>query len=228
LVTGLHLVSGFFLPSPQTFIQALALAITKEGLFSYAMTTVEESVGGCLLAAAVGLPLGYAIAKSHLISSAVEPYLAAIQAVPAVALAPLFALWIGYGLVPVILLCALLVFFPIVINTALGINMIDRAILEATQVEGASRWATLRFIEMPLALPTLLAGFRTGFTLSITGSVVGEFVIGGTGLGQLLITQRNYSDSAGEFATLFFLALLAILVYTLVRLLEAKAAERTQ
>lgn len=228
LVTGLHLVSSFFLPSPQTLVRALSFAITKESLFSYVMTTLKESAGGCVLAAAVGLPLGYAIAKSHLIASAVEPYLAAIQAVPAVAIAPLLALWIGYGLVPVVLLCALLVFFPIVINTALGITTIDREILEATQVEGVSRWATLRFIEMPLALPTLLAGFRTGFTLSITGSVVGEFVIGGTGLGQILITQRNYSDSAGEFSTLLVLAVLAILVYTLIRLLEAKAVERTR
>jgi NitT/TauT family transport system permease protein len=215
-------VSSFLLPLPADVLRSFWESLRDGLLPSYAATTLVESVAGCALGAVVALPLGYAIARSRWIARAVQPYLAASQALPAVAIAPLIALWLGYGLSPVIALCALIVFFPMVITTTLGLRLLDRDVLDAARVDGAGRWALLWGIELPLALPTILAGLRTSLTLSITGAVVGEFVVGGQGLGELLLIERSYADAAGVFATLLMLALLAGILYGAARLIERR------
>jgi putative riboflavin transport system permease protein len=222
LVVSVGLVNPFLLPLPGDVLRAFRESLT-EGLFlSYTATTLVESVVGCALAALVALPLGYMLVRSRLIASAVQPYLAASQAMPAIAIAPLIALWLGYGLSPVIALCALIVFFPLTISTALGLRMLDPDVLDAARVDGAGFRALLWHVELPLALPSILAGLRTSLTLSITGAVVGEFVVAGNGLGELLLIQRQSSDSAGVFATLLMLGLLAAALYGAVRLCERR------
>jgi NitT/TauT family transport system permease protein len=213
-------VNSFLLPLPADVLRSFWGSLRDGLLPSYAATTLVESVAGCALGAVVALPLGYAIARSRRIARAVQPYVAASQALPAVAIAPLIALWLGYDLPPVIALCALIVFFPMVITTTLGLRLLDRDVLDAARVDGAGRWALLWGIELPLALPSILAGLRTSLTLSITGAVVGEFVVGGKGLGELLLIERSYADSAGVFATLLMLALLAGTLYGAARLIE--------
>jgi NitT/TauT family transport system permease protein len=217
-----QLVSEFLLPLPADVLRSFWVSLTSDSLLAYAQTTLIESVLGCAFGALVALPLAYTIVHSRLAASAIQPYLAASQALPAIAIAPLIALWLGYGLTPVIALCALIVFFPMVITAVLGLRSLDRDVLDAARTEGAGSWALLWRIEFPLALPSVLAGLRASLTLSITGAVVGEFVVGGQGLGELLLIDRSYADSAGVFATLLTLALLAALLYGLVRLLEGR------
>ncbi len=221
-ITLSGLVSPFTLPAPLDVLQAFWASLTQDSLLTYTQTTLIESLAGCALAAVVALPLGYVMVHSRLVASAVQPYLAASQALPAIAIAPLIALWLGYGLSPVIAICALIIFFPMVITTVLGLRMLDRDVIDAARVEGAGRWALLRHIEFPLALPSLLAGLRASLTLSITGAVVGEFVTGNNGLGEYLIVQRSYVDSAGMFSTLLMLTLLAAALYGTARLLERR------
>jgi NitT/TauT family transport system permease protein len=217
-------VPALFLPLPAAVVRAWWYSVISptDSLVGYAGMTLLESFLGCALGAAVAIPLGYLIAHSRLVAGAAQPYIAASQALPAVAIAPLIALWLGYELTPVVVLCALIVFFPMVITTVLGMRMLDREILDAAKVEGANRWALLRYIEVPLALPSILAGLRTSLTLSITGAVVGEFVIGAKGLGELLVIDMQSLYSAGEFATLLTLALLAAALYGGMRLVERR------
>ncbi|HEY7123304.1 MAG TPA: ABC transporter permease subunit [Ktedonobacterales bacterium] len=222
IVVQMGRVSEFVLPAPADVAQSFWGSLQSGSLLQYTRVTALESLLGCALGALVALPLGYSIAHSRFVASTVQPYLAASQAVPAVAIAPLIGLWLGYGLTPVVALCALIVFFPMVITTVLGLRMLDQDILDAARVEGAGRWALLWHIEFPLALPSILAGLRTSLTLSITGSVVGEFVVGGNGLGELLIVERSFADAAGVFVTLFMLALLAAVLYGGVRLIERR------
>ncbi len=215
------------LPAPAAVVGKLWLLLTTPELRSSIGTTVVESVGGACIGAAIALPLGYAVARSPLLARMLQPYLAASQAIPAVAVAPLLALILGYGLGPIIALCALIVFFPLVVTTTLGLRAIDPEVLDAARVDGAYRWALLWFIELPLALPSILAGLRTSLTLSITGAVVGEFVIGGStgdakGLGQLLGEYLSAIDGAGVFATVLALALLSALYYGVARLIERR------
>jgi NitT/TauT family transport system permease protein len=223
IVTRTGAVAEFYLPGPVDLARYFIDALLHDSLIDYTRETVWEALAGSGMGIGVALPLGYLIARSDLAAAALQPYIAASQAVPAVALAPLLALWLGYGLLPIAVLCALLVFFPILVNTVLGLRALDPEVLGAARVDGVGWWGMLWYIEFPLALPSILAGVRNGLTLSITGAVVGEFVMGGEGLGQLLSVQRQAADTIGLFSTLVMLALLAAALYGVVRLVERLA-----
>ncbi|GAA3512082.1 ABC transporter permease [Georgenia daeguensis] len=215
-------VPSFFLPAPTAIAVRLVEDLTTGGLLGYVGPTLLEAALGCLAGAAVALPLGYAVFRSARAAAALEPYIAASQAVPAVALAPLLMLWLGYGLVPIVVLCALTVFFPILLATVLGLRTLDPDVVAAARLDGAGGWQLLSFIELPLALPALLTGLRNGFTLSVTGAVVGEFVMGGQGLGMLVAARGDSADTVGIFAALVVLCALAMSVYGLLSALERR------
>ncbi len=213
-------VNTYLLPTPAQVAHSFVGAI-QSGLFAqYAASTLTESLVGFALGAVIALPLGYGIARSRALAAALEPYLAASQAIPAVALAPLLVIWLNYGLPSVAALCALIVFFPAAINTTLGFRTLDHEVVDAARLDGAGGWALLRYVEGPLALPTVLAGLRVSLTLSITGAVVGEFVVGDQGLGGLLTIARGNFDVPLAFATLIALALMATALYGVARFVE--------
>lgn len=219
-------VSGapaFLLPSPSDVAVRLLDAVVTPTLWPYAATTFAASVGGSLLGLAVALPLAVAIHRSRWLNAAVTPLLGATQAIPAVAIAPLLAIWVGYGLGPIVLLCALLVFFPILVASVVGLRLVDPDVVDAARMDGAGSLASLRHIELPLALPTILAGVRNGFALSVTGAVVGEMVMGGAGLGQLLTLQRDAVDTAGMFATIAVLCAMASALYGAIGIVERRS-----
>jgi NitT/TauT family transport system permease protein len=213
LLTMTDAVADYLVPSPAEVLRAFWRGLENGLFWRYGRTTLQESLIGFGLGALVALPMGYGIARSRLLATALQPYLAASQALPAVALAPILTLWFGYGLKPIAVLCALIVFFPMVINTAVGINTVDREVLAAARVDGAGFWPMVRYIEAPLASPVILAGMRTSLTLSITGAVVGEFVLGDRGLGGLLEIARGNFDTPLVFATIVMLMVLAMTLY---------------
>ena len=209
-------VSEYLLPSPAAVGARLVTDLAGGGLWPYLGLTLAEAIGGCLLGTAVALPLAVAIHRLRWFRAAVQPFLGATQAIPAIALAPLLVLWVGYGLGPVVLLCGLMVFFPILVATVLGLRHVDPDVLRAARVDGADSLRLLTEIEFPLAWPAVLAGLRNGFTLSVTGAVVGEMVMGGRGLGMVLTVQRDAVDTAGMFATIAVLCIVAATVYSLI------------
>jgi len=226
LGTAYGRIPSLFLPAPADVLTSLSNSFSSGILLNAALVTAQESILGFLLALVVALPLGYGLAKSRLLAAAVQPYLAAGQAIPAIVIAPLLIIWLGPGLLPNLILCMLIVLFPMVITTILGVQIIDQTLLDAARVEGASGWSLLAYIEFPLALPAVLAGLRTGLTLSVMGAVVGEFVSGGDqGLGALVQIAREQYDTPSLFAALLILAVLAALYYAaswlLVKLAEA-------
>lgn len=183
-----------------------------------AWVTLQESLGGFLLAVLCALPIGYGLARWRLFAAMVQPYLVAGQAIPAIVLAPFLVIWMNYGMGPIIVLCMLVVLFPMVITTALGFQTIDSSLIEAARVEGASFWPMLIHIEFPLALPAIMAAIRTGLTLSIVGALVGEFVSGGDqGLGSLVQIAKSQYNMPLMFATVAVLAVLAVLFYGISR-----------
>lgn len=217
-------VARLFLPAPGDVWQSLVDGLTTGLFLSNALVTIQESLLGFLLALVIALPLGYALAKSRVIAAAVNPYLAAGQAIPAIVIAPVLMLWIGNGLFANMILCMLVVLFPMIITTALGVQTIDRSLTDAARVEGAGGFSLLFHIEFPLALPALLAAVRTGLTLSIMGALVGEFVIGGDlGLGSLILQARNQFDVPLVFATLAILCVLAAIYFAISWLLTRLA-----
>jgi NitT/TauT family transport system permease protein len=214
---------GYLLPAPGNVARALySSLITHADMWPYIGTTLGEALTGCVVGFGIALPFGVLIYRSRIISAAVLPFLGATQAIPAIALAPLLLLWVGYGLPAIVALCALMVFFPILVSSVVGFRHIDREILAAAQVDGAGSVSMLIEMEIPLALHSILAGVRNGFTLSVTGAVVGEMVMGGSGLGSLLTIQHASFNVAGMFATIIVLALLATTIYSIVSLAERR------
>ena len=212
--TAVGAVKPLFVPAPADVLVSLLAGLSSGLYLRSALVTIQESVLGFLLAVLIALPLGYGLVKSRLLAVALQPYLAAGQAIPVIVIAPLLVIWLGSGVLPNVVVCMLVVFFPMVVNTMLGIETIDRTLTDAARVEGASGWSLLINIEFPLSLPALIAGVRTGFTLSITGALVAEFVQGGDqGLGSLLLIAKNQYNTPLMFATLLILAGLAALYY---------------
>lgn len=216
-------VVRYFLPTPGAVARELFWGLVDPGdMWPYIGVTLTEALLGCLVGLVVALPLAVLIHRSRVASAAVLPFLGATQAIPAVALAPLLSLWVGYGLSSIVALCALMVFFPILVSSVVGFRHLDKDVLAAAQCDGANTFWLLVEIEVPLALHAILAGVRNGFTLSITGAVVGEMVIGGSGLGTLVFTQHASFNVAGMFATIIVLALLATIAYSLVSIAERR------
>lgn len=228
LLTSSGSVRSYLLPPPVDVARAFWRGIESGLFWKYGRVTLQESLVGFALGVAVAVPLGYGIARSKLLARAIEPFVAASQALPAVAIAPILVLWMGYGLRTVAVLCAFIVFFPMVVNTAVGIRTLDRDILDAARVDGAGFWPLLLHFELPLALPVILAGLRTALTLSITGAVVGEFVIGDRGLGGLLTIARGNFDTPLAFATIAMLMVLASIMYGIAWMMEQWSTRKFQ
>lgn len=206
-------INPYFLPTPQAVVARVVEEVGDGSYVSPLQVTLRESLFGCIAASAFGIPVGYMIAKSALFHRLISPYLAASQAIPAVAIAPLLTIWIGYGTAPVVVLCAIIVVFPVIVSTSVGIYHIDREIVGAARLDGASGLTLACKIELPLAAPSMLGGLRTGFTLSITGAVVGEMVTGAQGLGLRLMSAQHSGDMTGMFATITLLAICAMAIY---------------
>ncbi len=224
-ITTYSHVTSLILPTPAVVFASL-LENLQSGLYwSNTLATVQESVYGFLFAVALALPLGYGVAKSRVLAHTLQPYLAAGQAIPAIVIAPFLFLWLGNGMLPVIVICMLVVLFPLIVNAILGVQTIDRALIEAARLEGAHGWSLLAHIEFPLALPAILAAVRTSMTLSITGALVGEFFCNpDRGLGALIQIALHQYDMAFLFATVIVLGVLAAIYYSATWLL-VKAAE---
>src|SRR5690625_74377 len=222
-VSRAGLVSPFFLPAPTAVAARLWAGLTTGELLGYTWVTLVEALLGSALGAAVAFPLGYLIARNRWAAAGLQPYVAASQALPAVALAPLLVTWVGYGLLPIVLLCALLVFFPILLATILGLRTLDAEVVDAARLDGAHGWTMLRHIEVPMAMPSLLTGLRNGFTLSVTGAVIWEFGMDCRGMVMVLSVMVHAADTTGLFATLVVLAVLAVGMYTLLRVVERVA-----
>ena len=211
---------AFVLPAPERVAARFLLALRDGTWWRHTEATLVESLAGFALGFAIATVLGYLLAKSPPLERVVAPYLAASQALPVVAIAPLLLLWFGFGLLPKVLIAALVVFFPILINTVSGLRQIDPALRDVALVFGATRRQLFTLVELPLALPTLLSGVKIGFTLAITGATVAEFIGADRGLGVLLNISNGLFDTPLLFVALLTLVGLAMLAYGLVTALE--------
>src|SRR3989337_1185051 len=170
--------------------------------------------------AAVGL--GYLLAKSRTVERLLAPYIVASQSIPIVAIAPLLIIWFGPGRLSKVLICALIVFFPVLVNTIVGVRSAPEDLRELMRSLRATRWQTFAMLEAPAAMPVLLGGLKIGATLSVIGAVVGEFVGADEGLGFLVNVGRGLYDTALVFVAVLVLILLALSLYGLVAGLERR------
>lgn len=210
----------FILPDPLSVLNKL-VEITVDGtLWRHTQTTLVEIVGGLALGLSTATTLGYLLAKSPLLERLTGPYIVASQSVPAVAIAPLLVIWFGSGQISKILICALVVFFPILVNTIVGIRSVDKGLKTLMRSLRANRWQTFIMLEIPAAMPVLLGGLKIGVTLSVIGAVVGEFVGADRGLGYLISLSKGLFNTPLMFAALIALAAISLSLYLIVTGLE--------
>jgi NitT/TauT family transport system permease protein len=234
LVTGLGIFGGLLLlwallaassspdilPGPDLvwsrFVQSL-----QDGTYFPALgITAEEAGTGWLVAALVALPLGYVLGRWQALEDALAPYLAGSQAMPVVAIAPLLVVWLGFGLLPKVVVCALISFFPMLATMASGVRGVPRDMRDAARVAGAGWWPMAIHIDIPLAARTIFAGVKVAAALSVTGAVVGEFISSDQGLGYLVNFGRTNFDTPLSFVALLSLIVMGALAYTAVSLVE--------
>jgi len=216
----------FILPGPGRVWARFLLAAGDGTLWQHTSLTLLEIFAGLLIGLTAATILGYGIAKSPALDRILSPYIVAAQSVPIVALAPLLVIWFGFGSLSKILVCALTLFLPVLINTAVGIRSVDRNLRELMRSLGASRWQMFRMLEAPAALPVLFGGLKIGVTLSVIGAVVGEFVGSDRGLGFLINLARGLFDTPLLFVALFTLVAIALALYGAVTLLETVLLRR--
>jgi NitT/TauT family transport system permease protein len=210
----------YILPTPVDVAERTWSMLLDGSLAGHFGVTVLEAGLGFLLALVLGIGIGYPLAHSHLLERLVSPYIAISQGLPVVAIAPLLIIWIRDDLTRKVVIVALIVFFPILVNTIVGLRSIDRSMYEVAKISGANRLQTIRFVELPLGLRPLLAGIKLGLTLAITGAVIGELIAPRSGLGFLLVLGQNLFDTTLIFVGLVSLAFLAVVVYMGMTLLE--------
>ncbi len=210
----------FILPGPDDVAARFAQVAADGSLARHLIVTLTEALLGFAVGFVVAVVLGYGIAKQPLVERIVSPYVVASQAVPIVALAPLIILWFGHGLSSKVLVCALVVFFPILVNTVVALRSVDPQSRELMRSLNASAWQTFSKLELPASLPILFGGIRMGVTLCVIGAVVGEFVGADTGLGALVNLARGMFDTSLMFVALFTLIALAMSLYLMVTALE--------
>lgn len=213
----------YFLPDPWTVFRRFVSAWIDGTMGPHALATVQEIVLGFIAGAATGLLVGYLLARSRIVSLVLSPYLVAAQSTPILALAPLLILWFGPGLLSKVIICALIVFFPIAISTLVGLSSVDPGLLELGRSVRASPRQILVTLEVPAALPTIMGGVRVGVTLAVVGAIVGEWANAEAGLGYLInLARGSLFDTPLMFATLLTLALIGVALYGLSVLVERR------
>lgn len=211
---------AFILPPPRLVAERFVLALADGSLLRNLGATLLEVLLGLLAGTLLASLLGYLLARSHLLEKVLSPFLVASQAIPMVAIAPLLVIWFGPGLFSKVLICALIVFFPVLVNTLVGLRAVPENLHDLMRSLRATRSQTLRLLEVPAALPILLGGLRIGATLSVIGAVVGELVGADRGLGFLINVGRGQYDTALVFVAVFTLVGMALILYEAVILLE--------
>jgi NitT/TauT family transport system permease protein len=189
-------------------------------LLRQAVPTTWATLGGFGLSIAFGIPMALLIAYSRTIESYVYPLLVFSQSVPKIAIAPLFVVWFGFGLIPKVISAFMLGFFPVVVSTVMGFKSVDTDMIDLARSMKASRLATFMRISLPQALPSIFAGLKVSVTLAVVGAVVGEFVGSNSGLGYLLQIANGTFDLPLMFAALTVLSAIGVLLFVAVDVVE--------
>ena len=222
--TRLLAIPLFLLPPPSAV--ALSMQTNASLLLTNGWVTTVEIVLGFVLSIVVGIPLALAIFLWPPFSRSVLPLLVSSQAIPKVAIAPLLLVWFGFGLMPKVLIAFLIAFFPVVINTAVGLGSIEPEKIYLARSMGFGAIATFFKIRLPNALPAIFGGLKISITLAVVGAVVGEFVGGDAGLGYLLMVANGSMDTQLLFAGIVALTILGVVLFVLVELAERLAIPR--
>lgn len=213
-------VPVYVLPAPSVILQAMIKESNE--MLKHAWFTLYEVIVGFLIGTAIGIPLAIAIVYSKFIEKTIYAFLVASQAIPKVALAPLLIAWFSFGMTPKIIITTLMCFFPIVVNTVIGLSSTPPEMLYLARSLGASGFETFWKFRFPHGLPSIFGGLKVATSLAVVGAVVGEFVAGVNGLGYLQMIRAAFVRTASVFAILVYLSVLGIALFNLIGYIEKR------
>lgn len=222
VIVWLGIYPTFIIPAPAEVLAKFMDVLADGRWFLHTRTTLEEVVLGLAWGVGIGVLLGYLMAKNRLLDTFLSPIIVLLQATPIVAYAPLLVVWFGSGTLGKVVTCALIVFFPMLMNTVVGIRQVPLGLREMMRALNATRWQTFAKLEVPAALPILLTGLKTSATLAIIGAVVGEFVSARAGLGFMVNLARSQYDTPLVLVGVLTMTGMALSLYGLVYLLERR------
>jgi len=218
LVVRLCQIPVFLLPSPSVI--AVTLVTDWRVIYLNIGSTLVAVLGGFGLSILVGVPLATLIVFSRLAERVFYPPMVASQAIPKVAIAPLFIVWLGYGIAPKIGIAFLIAFFPIVIDTVVGLRSVPPEMLQLGRSMGSGSLRVFLKLRLPSALPNLFGGLKVAVALAVVGAITGEFVGSQSGLGYLLTSASGQMDTPLVFAVLVTISAIAVLLFLAVEALE--------
>ncbi|MBL8116741.1 MAG: ABC transporter permease [Anaerolineae bacterium] len=220
LIYMLRVYPPFIIPAPVDVLVKFRDVLLDGRLFNHTIATLVNVLVGLVAGLLLALTLGYAIAKTPILEDILSPIIVAIQSAPVVAYAPLLVIWFGSGPSSKIVTGALIVFFPMLMNTIVGIRNVPASLKDLMRSMQATPWQTFTRLEIPSAMPILMSGLKISATLAVIGAVVGEFISSNAGLGFLINLARSQYDTPLVLVAVLMLTLIARLLYGVVSLLE--------
>jgi len=211
-------IPPYLIPNPLSVAKQLVAEWPM--LWRETLPTLYATLGGFALSALIGVPIAMWIAYSRLVESFVYPLLVFSQSIPKVAIAPLFVVWFGFGLVPKVIAAFLLGFFPVVVATVQGFKSVEGDVIDLARSMGANPLKIFLKFRLPHALPAIFSGLKVSVTLAVVGAVVGEFVGSNSGLGYVLQKANGTFDLPLMFAALVILSMIGVLLFLVLELIE--------
>jgi NitT/TauT family transport system permease protein len=211
-------VKEFILPSPLAAVKSIFQAKYRWPMNF--MATFYEVVGGFLVSGLVGVILGVAVVWSEGLKRTILPFLVFVNSLPKIAVAPLFMIWFGYGILPNILIVFLISFFPVVINTATGLEAVEEDLLDLVRCLHATKMQKLMKIQLPNSLPYIFSGLKIAATTAVTGAIVGEFVASDKGLGSVIISSQTTLATPVIFGSLILITVIGMALFAFVGVME--------
>jgi NitT/TauT family transport system permease protein len=218
VVVRVFKIPPYLVPPPMAVVKQLGAEWPM--LLSQALPTLYATLGGFAASALIGVPVAMWIAYSRTVESFVYPLLVFSQSVPKVAIAPLFVVWFGFGIVPKVIAAFLLGFFPVVVSTVQGFKSVEPEVIDLARSMGANPLKIFLKFRLPQALPSIFSGLKVSVTLAVVGAVVGEFVGSNSGIGFVLQRATGTFDLPLMFAALVVLSTLGVLLFLAVELVE--------
>jgi ABC-type nitrate/sulfonate/bicarbonate transport system permease component len=211
-------VQSFVLPSPREVFNAART--DRSDLLSNALYTAWEMIVGFLIGSAVGIFFATAMAHSRLAARGLYPVLITTQTIPPIALAAPLVIWLGYGIWPKVIVTAMIVFFPVLVNAYQGFTNVDADLLSLMRSMNASEWQTFRHVRVPAASTLIFAAMKLAATYSVIGAVFGEWVGSDKGIGVYILQANSRLQTDRVYAAIFVLSLIGIVAFLLVAIAE--------
>ena len=218
LLIRLFKIPPYLIPNPLSVAKQLVAEWPM--LLRETLPTLYATLGGFALSALIGVPIAMWIAYSRVVESFVYPLLVFSQSVPKVAIAPLFVVWFGFGIVPKVIAAFLLGFFPVVVSTVQGFKSVEPDVIDLARSMGANGFKIFLKFRLPHALPAIFSGLKVSVTLAVVGAVVGEFVGSNSGIGFVLQRATGTFDLPLMFAALVVLSMMGVVLFLIVELVE--------